>query len=724
MFAMLTIAGALMLAPAPHAPAAVQDPAQLLPADTLLYNGTDSLRAGSEAGRKSAMHLIFNEPEVKAFLNKPLSVLDHVLGQAAKEQGFEAPPITMSDLVLGGEESPPVGRVFIAVTHFDMSALQKAFAEGTEPSPPDIGLVVGLEMLNEADLGQLRGLWDMIPAEQEVASYGGHEVFAKHAPDGSLTVRLTFLDRMAVASTSQRSLEAVIDRAGGKGASLADSTSYKQMVKASGGSHAGGSTTFLRPAAMMGLARSAIVMGLEQEGNADMIPVVESVLDGLGIEAFQAIGMTSYRDGDGLVHGLEVIERDAAVGGLLPEMMMSQKAVDMDAMRAMPGDSMAVTAASVPRLSTIYDFVMDIVESVEPKAAQEIRDSIGMVMSEDELRRTILDNVGGSMTSFALANQTIMGTPATVYRVEARDPAAFVEGLQRIAAFASEESGFPVSIKATADGDGQTYTLDLSKTPAAMMVPGMQPGFAVDGNALLMSMESLELVKQTLAGGAGTGRLGDHAGFTKFSEGLASRGEILALTYTDTRKMFESMYGQMAGAAQMFGGGMGDLPVDLALLPTQGAISKHLGDSFSGSYRNADGTLIFSRSQSQFEMGDFMPLLVMGAGLFFLGQSGELESAMASTVDPRERVLADLGKIKAGLTVCKFMEKAYPETLDAIVQPRDDFPNGYMGSLELPLDPWGHGYLYVLEDGKPKLWSAGPDGVDQLGAGDDILKVR
>ena len=74
-FTLITLA-ALLASPAGLTGDAVADPAALLPANTILYVGTPSLQAGAEASRNSAMRKILDEPEVKAFLQKPVSAAD------------------------------------------------------------------------------------------------------------------------------------------------------------------------------------------------------------------------------------------------------------------------------------------------------------------------------------------------------------------------------------------------------------------------------------------------------------------------------------------------------------------------------------------------------------------------------------------------------------------------------------------------------------------------
>jgi hypothetical protein len=53
----------------------------------------------------------------------------------------------------------------------------------------------------------------------------------------------------------------------------------------------------------------------------------------------------------------------------------------------------------------------------------------------------------------------------------------------------------------------------------------------------------------------------------------------------------------------------------------------------------------------------------------------------------------------------------------------ENFPNGYLGGRQdLPPDPWGHPYVYVLTGPKGyQIRSMGPNGVDDKGEGDDIV---
>ena len=721
MFAILLLTAAMAVA-APAALAAPQDPAALLPSDTIFYVGTDSLRASAEAAKASAMHKIFNEDEVQAFLNKPLSILDRVIGEAAKTQGFDEPPFTMSEVVLGQGEGPPIGRFFIALAHVNFEEAGGDQAAMANAAGMDVGFVVGVELLGERDMKLVKGMWDMIPVEQTETSLAGHTIFTKMEPSEAMGAHMAILDKMAVISLSSSAIEDVITRYEGQGgASLADSAGYQKMMKLAGGMKAGGSAMYARPPALADLLRQGAAMAMMMEGEAEMIPAVTGLIDSLGLEAFEGLGSVSYRDREGLVHGTSVVYRNPQGKGLLPELVGDLQPLDLSQLDKIPADAMSANGAALPELAVVYDFAMNTLEMFEEGAADEVRAKISEVMPEDEFRSNLLENLGGEWWAFALPNQGVMQMPANVHRVQAKDPSAFIDALTKITAFASKEMGVDVGVvKSTKEGP-EIYELDLSKTPLAMAM--MAPGFAVDGNDLVFSPESADLVRKMLEGSVGEGQLSAEPEFAAFVSRLKGKGELVGIAYVDNAETFSAMYGQMTGTVQLLGGSAGDLPVDLSMLPTEDSIRQHLGHSYAGEYRTEDGRQIVAESLSQFDLGDFLPFALMGAMFATMGETTDF-SEVAREKDPRDQALDDMGKIKAGLTIFRIANKRYPESLAELVEPHPDYPNGFMGTLELPSDPWGNGYHYRLDGKKPVLWSAGPNGSDDNGEGDDVVMAK
>ena len=88
---------------------------------------------------------------------------------------------------------------------------------------------------------------------------------------------------------------------------------------------------------------------------------------------------------------------------------------------------------------------------------------------------------------------------------------------------------------------------------------------------------------------------------------------------------------------------------------------------------------------------------------------------------------ADMANLSNGCFVYKIEFNEYPNSLEDLLKPTKDWPNGFYNEKELPKDPWGNPYNYkkLEEAGKNYvIWSFGPNGIDEKGMGDDIKKVK
>jgi hypothetical protein len=266
------------------------------------------------------------------------------------------------------------------------------------------------------------------------------------------------------------------------------------------------------------------------------------------------------------------------------------------------------------------------------------------------------------------------------------------------------------------------YEIDVSATPAAYAM--MQPAMAIDGGTLVMSLQSSTALKTALNGLTGPS-LAENKDFMGFVNGLSAKGKINALSYEDNARSFAAVYGSVAPMFSMMGGMLGDIPVDLSLIPTEKAISSHLTTSWSGGYDAGNG-LFVANDVSEFAVGDFMPLFltagVIGVDMAH-GKHQGTASAAAVELAPSDRVQADLQQLSAAMTIYKITQHDYPNALGELVKPLPDYPEGCLGKPDLPMDPWGSSYLFKLnEKKKPVLWSAGPNKQDEGGTGDDIVK--
>ena len=681
----LLIACGNVSAPAP-APAAlsVEDPASLLPANTLVYFGTSSVRAGSEAAKSSAMRAILDEPEVKAFMSKPVTAADRALAEMVKESGLaEAPRFTLSDMMAGKGDGTPIGRMFLALTHFS------APSAGGDGGMPDVGLITGLELLQAEDLGLVKALWGRIPATEETATSSGHEYLVKALPDGP-RLCLAFVGNMAIASMSETSLKNVLAQAAEPtGASLAQSADYQDMLAAAGGSdHAGASTWLFRLEPVMGMLRTVLQLASADEDARQVVPHINEAIGKLGIDAITWLGGTGWRDATGRVQGVMTMRYKPDSPGMVARMINVQAPVDPAILKKVPGNCISFSAAPIDGWGEMYDVAMETFAAIAPDEYAEVQARLEEVMGESSLRDDILANMSGLLTTWTMPPDGFPPQPSQLLNIPVKDPEAFVkaakslvEGVNRLFL---EGQGMPVSLVESDHEGHRLWELDVSRTPLAMAM--MAPAFALDDHVVVASLQSSKAVKTALNGTLDAGSLADNSEFMAFVNEQAKHGALGSLSFSDNGKAFGALYGQLAPAAQMLGGSMGDLPVDFSLMPTEQAIRKHLGYSYMASYRAKPGTVV-ARSTSDFELGDFVPV-VLTAGVLAATHAAGMESdseGASHEMSPAERIQADLAQLNAGLVVYKISEGAYPASLEDLVKPLPDYEDGCLGRPDLPL---------------------------------------
>jgi len=712
----------LLMSAALAAPQA-DDPAKLLPSDTLMYFGTSGANSAAKGG---AMQAILAEPEVKAFLAKPVAAADKTLKDLLTQGGISAEDSQRWSVasMTGAEGTTPFGKLFLAMTHFSVTP-----PSGDADPKPDIGLVVGIELLDPRDVAVLKALWGRIPWTEETGSYKGQDFLMKSGPEG-VALRLTFIGNLAVATLSEKSLQAVVDRAkNASGDSLAKAADYTQLLGTAGGAHPGSSTWIIRVAPMASMVNGVLGLAIAASGadpgKAEDMAKVAAVVQGLGLDGIRWVGGSNWREASGRVKGAAVVSITPGAPGLLPRCLASTGTIDRKIVERVPGESLSMSAGSIDWLPAVYDFGMTTFKAIDQAEYDKAQATIKQFMGASDLREDLLVNLHGTLLVYEMPGSGIAEQPASIIRVGLKDPDAFVKALRALATSISSnflDSPDAVAIKESEHEGRKLYEIDLSKTP--MVMSPVQPAFAVDGGELVLCPQSTKALKTALNGTRAESSLAKNAELAAFLDKLAAKGQLASIGFSDNAKRFGVAYGQVASMAQMFGGAVGDVPVDLSLMPSEQAITKHLAQSWSGSYVTDGGATFVGYSDGQFQLSDFLPLLLTGGIVgVSIATGSDTYAGEPKVEDPFEIVQRHLGEISAGMTVFKISEGRYPESIDDLVKPLADYPEGCLGKSEAPVDPWGHPYRFKLNaKGKPQLWSMGPDGVDQGGESDDIVK--
>ncbi|MEM7307124.1 MAG: type II secretion system protein GspG [Planctomycetota bacterium] len=206
-----------------------------------------------------------------------------------------------------------------------------------------------------------------------------------------------------------------------------------------------------------------------------------------------------------------------------------------------------------------------------------------------------------------------------------------------------------------------------------------------------------------------------------------------ALMYVDWAAQVDGLFGMARAFGPMISQFAGDLPFDLNNLPAPTLFTRHMPATLH-TKRPVEGGM-YTRHSAGFAWETWVGLAGLTANVMAVF-AGEAPVASGTVVVEPERppapepagnagldTLMVLRDLRTSLTVYKLDAGAYPGSLDGLLKSTPNYPQGFLsGARALPMDAWGRPFRYALADGggSYRLWSMGPDGVDQDGAGDDV----
>ncbi len=209
-----------------------------------------------------------------------------------------------------------------------------------------------------------------------------------------------------------------------------------------------------------------------------------------------------------------------------------------------------------------------------------------------------------------------------------------------------------------------------------------------------------------------------------------------------TGKLLDIATGLLPMASSMMGTEAAQL--DLQGLPSTATMQRYFQPTRSWSRRLDDGRVL-GYTTSSYGPETPLTLLALGVGAMRTVRRpppvslsggelppGDVEAApkpqdTTPPVEPSEsdEVLATragLLAIRSGIAVYRADAGRIPDQLALLTKPTTNFPDAFLNGKPLPQDGWKREFIYKPEaDGKKyALYSAGPDGKDDNGAGDDV----
>lgn len=756
MFGRIVVVAAWIAACEPLPAQTPARPEALLPPDTLLYVGTSDFEALRASAHASPLGRVFAEQEMKDFLEKPLAMLGKAIDQgvamARGHEAFAGVELDPQKMLAG-----PYGRTFFAMTHL---VIPPNVAQ--DPSGLDLGMVLGIEARGGYDLlGTLKQVLFAVARSEggdkvviDTVDAGGVSIERIKASDAPFAICFANLGGVSVMSLSEKLLREMAGRLSGGGPSLLGSPELARGAAATGAAGPGDLSMFMHLGRMMRVARGAMDVASAAGGAEAVKPmaIANAIFDAMNFDAFGPMyAVSTWKDGTAV--STAYAEVNFTQPGLAS--LGKPQAIDRNLLALVPKDALSFSIGHFD-LSALWDMAMGALKNASAEAHGEVmaalRNAEILVAGADEhgnpnwdLRRDLIGALSGRMMSVTAPGAGSMFGPGgdSVFWIETPNPAGLEKSLEHLFALPGKLANYPINFKEQLHGEAKLKVLDpMSLGPAAMMAGQLSLTYAIHDGRFWFATSTKALKKALDSRSAPPAEnITAKADFAKRFVEPPQGALLTSLSYGDTATNFENSYTQILGVLPMMmmglqQAGAGDeLPIDLSLLPTGETISKHLFGTVTMSYAVGNGNVTVTR-------GPFGPEMTVGAVAAGIGiaagvgvMSGQRRMTAAEAMhepegvevtaepmDPAAKARSHLGDLEGAITVYMIEYGKPPTSLAVLVKPTEQWPEGFLASSTLPVDPWGRDYAYSTDgEARYTIWSFGPNGVDDKGAGDDVV---
>jgi hypothetical protein len=340
------------------------------------------------------------------------------------------------------------------------------------------------------------------------------------------------------------------------------------------------------------------------------------------------------------------------------------------------------------------------------------------------LEKDIFGGLGRGLIAYLLPIRGATVLPEVTVAAELRDSEAFARGLNGLLGLLAESSQGALQVGSKSYRDAPIWTFGFAENGLAAV--GFAPSLTIVNDHLLITLTSLRAKREIKR--ALKGELEPHP---LTSGPYRPPVEATAFAYLDWQTLLNGIYESARGAVGLMAAMGGELPIDATALP-EGTVFTRFFEPTMMWYRPTERGLR-AHVESSFGPEALLGLTSVGAGAFLGVRGGaramqapepvvvdaewggpEVSSELAATHDA-------LSYLASRLKEHELEQKRFPSTLAELAQPTQHHPRGFLDGAELPKDGWGRAIEYALGEDGYTLWSLGPDGVDQRGAGDDIL---
>jgi len=540
----LPLAAALVLAAVAlfllhHAPQARQV-ASWLPADTIVYEEMPDIHRSILRWPQTALSQIIHEPEVQAFLERPLGQLPYrdELNKRLDQMGTIDP-----------------SRFFFAVTDWNGSAVPKMIA--------GLSYSGGKDAL-DALVGDLRsGARSMWPeGKSDIETYGSGEIETFTSPNFSAA--LAYRGKWLFIATDVDLLKSTLDRFEGKDSqdNLAQAPGYKMCVE-----HLPSvpdNVFFMRPGMLADKMESLMLM----------LNPTANVQSGDKFKKMDAMGFALKMDGE--------LMRDAAY--IVESQPGDNTPLAGDVLKLSSTGTIAVSAQRIGPLTEVQ--LPD--AKADPTGMFQMVESYLKAFTDQGLGMRQFEQAFGPETGFVLDWPAGSLVPAPLLMADVRNPAMARKFLDTLTTLPIADGvGF-----ARHDVGGISY---YSLPQSGIGILSFEATLGLTGKCVIGALNPdavADAAKRWSAGGAGL------RGTSAYQSAMALvPAPTMSFSYLDTKAVFDRVYGPI----RTFGAvaSMGFVPhlsdyVDISKLPAPETIRRHLSPMTSAVAVRDGGLLIES----------------------------------------------------------------------------------------------------------------------------------
>ena len=479
---------------------------------------------------------------------------------------------------------------------------------------------------------------------------------------------------------------------------------------------------------------------------ADVVAALRSAIpvEVVNLTFFEPYARSIWRTG--IENGRFVTETLALPGEHSPvTQCMAHEPVPEEIWKYIPAEAVGVYATTIDA-PLFFQMILEALQADFKEAhvskLSKLEEQYGFSLEGD-----VFGSMGSGAAGYMLPLSGLMSVPGMAVVVELDDPARFQKGLEGLLKFLEDQSGGEFKVQYRPYREVPLWYFSFENTGAPIPI---SPSLVIQEGHLFATLTSTRAKKeikrlQDLAAPAEPSAAGappEDGAAPPLPEIHVVRSlappDATAVGYMDWAQLFAGAYDGGKAALALMGGGL-DLPFDPVLLPEAELFTQFYEPSFYWTRVSEDA--VYSRGESSIGPEALLGAIgIAGLAAVVVQEAIGVKPPPAVTTTPKvpetaaepvvlepaaqlEATRESLRFLATRLAVYKLEIKRYPARLDDLLLPTGSFPRGFLDGRELPRDAWKNSFSYSASaDGSGyRLWSMGPDGVDQSGEGDDLV---